>query len=136
MKASFWATAIITTFVASIGVPENIVAAENPDWRVTIEGMPEVSGGLVVVTKGGWNTIYRLSEDSLSITIRVNSRAEKQMVSIADDSTGLKCNGLVTLTPQETADTTSIDGNVACGAQYRPDNPDLLSLKGSFTTRK
>lgn len=136
MKAPFWAAVIISTVFTATGAIEKVEAADATDWRATIEGMPELSGGLVVVTKGGWNTIYRLSEDSLSITIRANSRAEKQMVSIADDRTGLKCNGLVTLTPQATADTTSFEGNVACGARYQPDSPDLLNLKGLFTTRK
>jgi hypothetical protein len=134
MKVFIRATTITMLIGGSVVGLNGASAADEPKWQIAIDGMPDLSGNLVVVTSGGWNTIYRLSEGSLGITVRVNNRAERHMLSIEDKSTQLKCNGMVSTNTQDKNNTVLIEGSVACGESYRPDSDNLLGLRGSFVT--
>lgn len=137
MKTRIGAAAMMAMLIANSALGLDSEAAEKtPKWQVSIDGMPDLTGDLVVVTKGGWNTIYRLSEGPLSVTVRVNNRAKQHIVSIKDESAELDCTGMVTVEPQEASKTVLLEGSVACGKSFRADSPDLLSLTGSFITKK
>ena len=137
MKSLIGAAAMMAVFIANSALGLDSAAPEKtPKWQVSIDGMPDLTGDLVVVTKGGWNTVYRLSEGPLSVTVRVNNRAKQHLVSIKDESAELDCSGMVTVEPQNADKTVLLEGSVACGESFRADSPDLLSLTGSFISKK
>ena len=100
-------------------------------WQFNVDSLGAFSGTTIIANAFGPTTLYVLSDSKNTFTLRAREKASQHSISFKNEGATRSCAGLVSLDVSDEGIGT-IEGEVACGKIYRPNQNDNLKIVGSF----
>ena len=121
--------AIVICLLANIEVMAEQDGSDK--WQFVVDSVGTFSGSIVIANAFGPTTSYVLSDSKTTFTIQVREGAKRHSISLKNNETARRCNGLISIGLNEDG-LSLVEGEVSCGKMYRPEQDSNVRLSGSF----